>query len=76
MLYYRWGYIPYQSRVVVRVKVIVRVEVIPYTLGSPKSKLNEYLYFRWGCFPYRSSVVVRVMEIVRDMEIVRVNVIP
>jgi len=46
MAYYRWGCIPYQSWVVarvmeiVRVKVIVRVEVIPYTLGSPESKLK------------------------------------
>ena len=44
---YRWGCFPYQNWVVVkvmeivRVKVIVRVEVIPYTLGSPESKLKQ-----------------------------------
>jgi len=42
-----WGCFPYQNRVVVRVveivrvKVIVRVEVTPYTLGSPESKLKQ-----------------------------------
>ena len=42
--YYRWGCFPYQSRVVVRVmeiarvKVIVRVEVILYKLGSLESQ--------------------------------------
>jgi len=47
MPYYRWGCFPYQNRVVVRVieivrvKISVRVEVIPYTLSPPESKLKQ-----------------------------------
>ena len=47
MPYYRWGWFLYLSRVVVRVreivrvKVMVRVEGILYTFGSPESKLKQ-----------------------------------
>jgi hypothetical protein len=47
MSYCRWGCFLYPRRVVVRViqsvrvKVIVRVKVMLYTLGSPKSKLKQ-----------------------------------
>jgi len=47
MLYYRWGCFTYQRREIFRVSRIVRVnvipsvEVIPYMLGSPESKLKQ-----------------------------------
>jgi len=46
-MYYRWGCFPSQSRVavrlreIIRLKVIVRVEAIPYTVGSPNSMLKQ-----------------------------------
>ena len=59
IMYYRWGCFPYQSRVVVRVmeivrvKVIVRVKAIPYTLGSPESKLKQCYIIRKVAFCIR-----------------------
>jgi len=75
------GLLLFQIRAVSRVqeisrfKVIVRVEVIPYTLGL-LSQVEAMPNYRWGCFPYQSRVVVRVEEFVRVKAIVTVEVIP
>jgi len=59
ILYNKWGWIQYQSRVIVRVREIIRVklivwvEVIPYTFCTPESKLKQCHIIGEGAFHIR-----------------------
>jgi hypothetical protein len=69
MPYYWWGCFPYQNRVVFRVieivcvKLIVRVEVILYTVGSTKSKLKQCCIIGEGAFHFRVEWLIQLRKL-------------
>ena len=80
-MFYILGCFPYISRVVVRVeeifrvKMIVRVEVIPYMLAFPSHSQNQTV-LEVELLPISTKVIVTVEEINRTKVMIRVKAIP